>query len=150
MTIRPIATVAFFLIMNSMVTSCSKDDKTVSPGLNAAQVKTIIIVDTWKVSHYDEAGIDHTSDFSGYAFTFNTDKTLVGTDSSATKNGTWDATAESGLVKIPIDFTPTETTGPFESISDDWFVMTASNTEITLKHTSGDDGSIDLLTFEKI
>jgi hypothetical protein len=142
-----IATIMLFTI-SSVTTSCSKDDKTVAPGITVAEVTTIITASTWNVTHYDEAGIDHTSDFSGYAFAFNADKTLVATETTLTKNGTWNSTSESGKVKITIDFTATETKGSFESISEDWKVLTAVDSEITLQHIS-DDKSIDLLTITK-
>jgi hypothetical protein len=49
-----------------------------------------------------------------------------------------------------MDLTFGATDGPFESITDDWDVLSASSSKIELKHTSGGDGSIDYLTFEKI
>ncbi len=135
------------LFVVAALVSCSKDDKTTATGITEAQVNTIIVDGTWDVSSYSEAGVDQSSDFSGYAFDFNADGSLVATG-PATKTGTWDSTTDSGKVKIPIAFA-SETDGPFESISDDWFVLTATNQKIELKHVSGGDGSIDLLTFEK-
>ena len=134
--------------MSSIMISCSKDDKTVATGITVAEVTTIITASTWSVTLYDEAGIDHTSDFSGYTFAFNADKTLVATETVLTKNGTWNSTSESGKVKIAIDFTATETKGAFESISEDWKVLSATDSEIALQHIS-DDESIDLLTITK-
>ena len=138
----------FFIAISFVTISCSKDDKTVAPGITTAEVNTIITSGTWAVTVYDEAGIDHTADFSGYAFAFNADKTLVATETVLTKNGTWNSTSESGKVKITIDFTATETKGAFESISEDWKVLTATDSEISLEHIS-DDKSIDLLTITK-
>lgn len=138
----------FFIAISCVTISCSKDDKTVAPGITTAEVNTMITTGTWAVTHYDEAGIDHTADFSGYAFAYNADKTLVATETVLTKNGTWNSTSESGKVKITIDFTATETKGAFESISEDWKVLTATDSEISLEHIS-DDKSIDLLTITK-
>jgi hypothetical protein len=143
-----IISAVFFITIYSVILSCSKDEKTVATGITAAEVNTIITSGTWTVTHYDEAGIDHTSDFSGYAFAFNADKTLVATETVLTKNGTWKSTTESGKVKIDMDFTVTETKGAFESISQDWKVLTAVDSEISLEHIS-DDSSIDLLTITK-
>jgi hypothetical protein len=143
-----IISAVFFIAISSVITSCSKDDKTVATGITAAEVNTMITSGTWTVTDYNEAGIDHTSDFSGYAFAFNADKTLVASEIVLTKNGTWNTTTESGKVKIAIDFTATETKGAFESISEDWKVLTAVDSEISLEHIS-DDKSIDLLTITK-
>ena len=138
---------AITLFFATVIVSCSKDDKTVATGITAAQVNTLITDGTWDVSLYSEGGIDQTSDFLGYEFAFIADGSLVVTG-PAEKTGTWNSTTESGKVKIPIAF-ETETDGPFESISDDWFVLTATNQKIELEHISGGDGSIDHLTFEK-
>ncbi len=131
-------------------TSCSKDDKTVATGITAAQVNNNTATGNWQVTLYNENGSVDTSDFSGYAFVFNADGTLVATNTPTVKNGTWVAAPDSGAVKFTIDFTATEADGPFESISEDWTVLNSSTTKIELKHVSGGDGSIDLLTFEKI
>ena len=138
---------AITLFFATVILSCSKDDKTTATGITAAQVNTLITDGTWDVSLYSEGGIDQTSDFSGYEFAFIADGSLVVTG-PAEKIGTWNSTTDSGKVKIPIAF-ETETDGPFESISDDWFVLTATNQKIELEHISGGDGSIDHLTFEK-
>ena len=101
----------FFITVSLIITSCSKDDKTVASGITAAEVITMITSGNWTVTHYNEAGIDHTSDFSGYAFAFNADKNLVASETVLIKNGTWNSTTESGKVKITLDFTLTETKG---------------------------------------
>ena len=129
------------------VVACSKDDKTVAPGITAAQVNTIITEDSWKVTSYSEAGNDATSNFSNFTFTFNPEGVLTATGAK-TKVGTWSSTTNSGLVIIPIAFT-SEVDGPFKSITEEWSVLTCTNLKLELKHTSGDDGSIDLLSFEK-
>jgi hypothetical protein len=51
-------------------------------------------------------------------------------------------------IKIIIDF-EAETYGSFVSISDEWMVLTNTNSKIELKNISDDD-SINLLTFKKI
>ena len=48
-----------------------------------------------------------------------------------------------------MDISFTATSGHFESISEDWRVLSSTASKIELKHISGGDGSIDLLTFEK-
>jgi hypothetical protein len=130
------------------VIGCSKDDKTVAPGITAAQVNTIITEGSWKVTSYTEAGTDEASNFSSYTFSFSPEGVLTATGVK-TKVGTWNSTTDSGLVIIPIAFA-SEVDGPFEAITEDWSVLTCTDLKLELKHTSGDDGSIDLLSFEKI
>lgn len=130
--------------------SCSEDDdSSAAPGITAAQVNTLIVDGNWRVTLYDESGVNQTSDYSGYSFDFNADGSVVATSGGTIKTGTWTTTPDSGSIKMPILF-PLETDGPFESISEDWRVLTVNNTKLELEHISGGDGSIDLLTFEKI
>ena len=55
--------------------------------------------------------------------------------------------SDSGSTKFDITFP--DANGPFEEITEDWRVLSSSTTKLELKHVSGGDGSIDLLTFEK-
>ena len=130
------------------VIGCSKDDKTVAPGLTAAQVNTFITEGSWEVTSYTEAGTDETTNYSSYTFSFGSKGVLTATGAK-TKVGTWSSTTDSGLVIIPIAF-ESEVDGPFEAITEDWIVLTCTNLKLELKHTSGDDGSVDLLSFEKM
>jgi hypothetical protein len=148
-SIRFTAIIALLFLLSNTSQSCSKDDKTIAQGITAAQVNNIITVGTWNVTLYDEAGTIETTDFTGYSFVFNVKGTLVATNTPTIKEGTWNSTTESGYVKIPINFVE-ETKGSFKSISEDWIVLTVVDSKIELKHTSSEDGSIDLLTFEKI
>ncbi len=62
-------------------------------------------------------------------------------------NGTWTTGTDDSTPKFIINFSATN--GPFEEISEDWQILNASATRVELKHVSGGDGSIDMLTFEK-
>jgi hypothetical protein len=130
------------------VLGCSKDDKTFAPGITAAQVNTIITEGSWKVTSYTATGIDETSSFSSFTFSFSPEGVLLAAGVRA-KVGTWNSSTDKGLVIIPVAF-PSEINGPFEAITEDWSVLTCTNLKVELKHTSEDDGSIDLLSFEKM
>jgi len=136
------------LFIFGLTASCSKDNKTVAPGITAAQVNTLITNGTWKVAVYKQAGIDQAPYFAGDIFAFGADGKISVTGTE-TRSGTWSSAADLGLIKIPIAFID-KTNGPFKFISTDWKVLTVSDLKIEVKHTNADDGSIDLLTFEKI
>jgi hypothetical protein len=144
---RIIALSVIFLSVVFLSVGCTKDDKTVAQGITASEVNSIIIEGTWNVTLHNEAGTDNTSDFSGAIFDFNSEGPLLVTG-TFDKNGTWNSTTDSGLVKITIAFLK-ETKGALASISKDWFVLNASNAKIELKHVSSEDESISLLTIEK-
>ena len=141
----PLLAVVFMLNVASM---CSSDDNSSSASTTTTQVQNAATSGTWHVTLYNEDGSVQTSDYSGYNFSFNSDGSLAAVKSgSTTQTGTWNTLSDSGSVKMNIGFTAPD--GPFESISEDWRVLSASTSKIELKHTSGGDGSIDLLTFEK-
>ncbi len=143
--------VVFSLFFLLSLPSCSSSDSNSSDtatGITMAEVNTIITEGNWIVTIFDEDSVLRTSEFSGYSFNFNVNGSLIASLSGDDKIGTWSSTTDSGKVKIPIAFA-TETDGPFESISEDWIVLTASNTKIELRHVSSEDESITLLTIEK-
>lgn len=140
--------VVMFLLATAAL-GCSNDDNGNSaPGITDAQVRTAITDGLWRVTLYDEGGVIQTSDYSGYSFDFNADGSMTATNGSSNKTGTWNSGPDSGSIKLTITFTDSD--GPFESISEDWRVLTSTSSKIELKHVSGGDGSTDLLTFEKI
>ena len=99
----------------------------------------------WVVSSYKERGTDHTSFFSGYVFDFNENSTLIVAKGSASYTGTWNELTDSGKKKLDLYIAANSY---FEEISDDWDIISKSNTLIELQHTSGGDGHQDFLTFK--
>ncbi len=142
----PILAMLFMLNVASM---CSSDDdnSTSDDSSSPTQVQNNISSGTWRVTLYNENGSVQTSNFNGYNFSFNSDTSLSATNGSTTQTGDWSTYSDSGYTKMDISFTATS--GHFESISEDWRVLSSTASKIELKHISGGDGSIDLLTFEK-
>jgi hypothetical protein len=127
---------------------CSSDDDSLDD--NSPPVATIInntTTGTWRVILFNENGIIKTSNYSDYNFSINSDESIVAVNGSTTKTGTWSIYTDSGYSKFGILFP--DINGPFEEISEDWRVLSSTTTKLELKHISGGDGSIDLLTFEK-
>ncbi|MGL2963301.1 hypothetical protein ACSVH2_05730 [Flavobacterium sp. RSB2_4_14] len=137
----------FCLFMLNVASMCSSDDDNSSNNPGTGTVTDNVTTGTWRVTSFQEDGTNNTSQFTGYAFSINTNGSMVAVNGSVTKTGTWSTYLDSGLTKFDIMFP--DTSGPFESISEDWRVLSSTATKLELKHISGGDGSIDLLTFEK-
>jgi len=138
----------FCLFMLNVASMCSSDNG--SSDDNSPPVGTIIdntTSGTWRVTLFQEDSSNQTNNFSGYNFSINSDGTIVAINGSTTKTGTWSSYTDSGYSKFDILFP--DTNGPFEEISEDWRVLSSTTTRLELKHVSGGNGSIDLLTFEK-
>ena len=143
------------------ITSCTSDDDnsdTTSNDAQIAQVETTVEDGTWRITNFVDSGQNETSDFTGYAFTFATDGTLIASNNANTIEGTWSITDDSGSSDDSssdddIDFNiffPVSDSSDFEDLNDDWDIVTTSATKIELIDVSGGNGGTDLLTFEKI
>ena len=138
-----------FVSISLLSLSCSNDGNTSNTNSeNVAQLQDAIIQGTWKITRFIEDGVNQTSNFNGFNFTFNTNGTVLATNGSNPVNGTWSTSvSSSGTPKFVLNFNISN--GPFDEISEDWNIESVSSTLIDLKHVSGGDGSIDLLLFIK-
>jgi hypothetical protein len=141
----PILVLIFMFNVASMCSS--DDDNSNSSSSNPTQVNTNATSGTWRVTLFSENGSTQTSNYSGYVFTFASGGDLTAINGSTTQSGVWETYSDSGYTKFDILFSTSN--GSFASISEDWRVLSSSSSKIELKHVSGGDGSIDLLTFEK-
>lgn len=134
--------------MLNVASMCSSDDDSSDDNSpSTSNVNTNVTSGTWRVTLFQEDGTNQTSNFNGYDFSINSNGTMVAVNGSTTKNGNWSTYSDSGTTKFDIVFL--DNNGPFEEISEDWRVLSSSASKLELKHVSGGDGSIDLLTFEK-
>lgn len=134
--------------MLNVASMCSSDDDSSDDNSpSTSNVNTNVTSGTWRVTLFQEDGTNQTSNFNGYDFSINSNGTIVAVNGSTTKNGNWSTYSDSGTTKFDIVFL--DNNGPFEEISEDWRVLASTTTKLELKHVSGGDGSVDLLTFEK-
>ena len=142
-------TILALVSMSLLSLSCSNDGNTSDTNSeNVAQLQDAIIQGTWKITRFIEDGVNQTSNFNGFNFTFNTNGTVLATNGSNPVNGTWTTSvSSSGTPKFVLNFNISN--GPFDEISEDWNIESVSSILIDLKHVSGGDGSIDLLLFTK-
>jgi hypothetical protein len=128
------------------MTSCSSDDDASNnPSIN--QVNANVSSGTWRVILFSEDGVNHTSDFAGYNFLFASNNLMSAENESTTVEGTWITGTDDSNPKMILSFDVFA--GPFEEISEDWRILSSTSTKLELRHVSGGDGSIDLLTFQK-
>lgn len=143
-------------IYTGLAMSCNKDDDnnqqqntTVEQTINTAQSGT------WKVTYFFDSDQDETDHFTGYAFTFNENGSLAAIKGSTTITGTWSVTdsnsSDDDGGSSGADFNIFFASPPdFEDLSDDWDIISVSNSKIELTDVSGGNGGTDFLTFERI
>lgn len=146
-----------FILWLFSLTACTNDDDTMPSNSNnstsiQSQIHSSVQDGSWRVSQFSEDGQVETAHFAGYAFTFNTDGSLLASNQTNNYTGTWslrDNNSSDDSVN-DIDFNIFfNLTNNFEDLNDDWDVISNSETKIELKDISGGNGGIDLLTFEK-
>lgn len=114
--------------------------------VDTSNTSEIVTSGSWRVTLFTDSGNDETSDFSGYTFSFNDNGTISAVKNGLTQNGTWSVNTSSN--KFNIDLGPkVDTNKPLGELTDDWKILSSSNTEIRL----GDDNttSNEFLTFTK-
>ena len=144
---KSILPIALFIVT---LTSCNKS-KTQN------NIQDDIQQGTWVVSSYIDNGNDETMDFTAFRFTFNQDGSLQVMDlSSSSTNqfpGQWSITdSNSNDDSIDdLDFNVTFNVGnKLDDLTDDWDIVSQSETEIKLVDVSGGNGGTDYVTFTKI
>jgi hypothetical protein len=145
---KTISFVLLGLLMSFSISSCSNNDD--DDGQNNGSTSGVVVDGTWKVTLFQEDNVNQTNHFNGYAFDFNSNGVLTATNDNHTQTGIWNNGGDDSGNKLNIDFLAAPDDSPFEEISEDWRIESKTTSKIELKHLSGGDGSIDLLTFEKL
>lgn len=132
--------------------SCITDNDSVS---KIEQVENNVQAGDWKISYFNDSGVDETSNFSGYSFTFQTDGSLIAHNVSNTYTGTWSITNsdinDDSSSPNDLDFNIFfNLTNLFSELNEDWDIVSYSSTKVELMHVSGGNGGTDYLTFVKI
>lgn len=139
-TISLFSTILVVLLLNS---SCSKSGS--SSLVN--NVTPIVTKGTWQVFLFSEKGVNETTDFSGYSFTFQTDgKLMVQKGGATVKQGNWTEDNSSGKLIITLGVKD-NTNKPLGQLTDDWFLTSKSDTKISL--TDDNPARNEILEFTK-
>lgn len=126
---------------------------------NQKQITKVSTDGTWMISSYIDDGNDETNDYTSYRFEFLEDGTLNATDllssSSTPYIGSWSITdsnsSDDDDSLDDLDFNISFSSNSLlEDLSDDWDIISFSDTEIKLIDVSGGNGGTDYLTLSKI
>ncbi|WP_297705419.1 hypothetical protein [uncultured Eudoraea sp.] len=145
--------------------SCSSDN---SDDVNAAnimadiqEISDLVSTGTWTITNFIDSGSDETTNFTGYGFSFNSDGNLVADNGSITIDGTWSVTDDSSNDDSNDDSSNDDSSDDidfniffaspsnFNELSEDWDIVSRTNSRIELIHISGGNGGTDTLTFEQ-
>ncbi len=116
--------------------SCKKD--------NSPSLKNSLEFNTWKITAYNDSGIDELYYFSSYTLSFR-GGSVVASNYSTNVSGAYELINNDSLNKLVLNF---GTTLPFNELNDDWTIKEYSDLKISMENVSG-TGDIDLLVFEK-
>lgn len=149
----PVLSLVFMLNVASM---CSDDDDNyvVPTPTNVQQTQVINTVSsgTWRITYYNDSGSDETTNFNGFNFTFGTNNVLTASGNGVSYTGTWSVTDSNSNddtindLDFNIAFSAPDN---FLELSDDWDIVSRTDTKIELIDVSGGNGGTDYLTFEK-
>ena len=145
-----------FFIYTGLAMSCDKDDdNTQQQESTAQQTQNTAQSGSWKITYFFDSDQNETNHFNGYTFTFKENGSLVAVNGSTTITGTWSVTdsnsSDDDGGSSNTDFNIFFASPPdFEELSDDWDIISVTNSKIELTDVSGGNGGTDFLTFEKI
>ncbi|PHS68100.1 MAG: hypothetical protein COB12_01995 [Flavobacterium sp.] len=145
-----------FTVLITVISCSTTDDNNVddsSSGDNstANQIENTAQTGTWRITYFYDSDHEETNSFSGYNFTFNSDGSLIAVNGNTTITGSWSITDSSSSSSDDDHHFNIFFASPndFEELSDDWEIISTSDTKIKLTDVSGGNGGIDFLTFEK-
>ena len=137
----------FFLNTASM---CSSDDS--SSTTNQTNLVNTATSGTWRITSYVDSDVVETNKFIGYNFTFSQNGTLTAVGNGQSYSGTWSVTDSNSNDDTidDLDFNIAfSSPADFFDLTDDWDIVSRTDTKIVLIDISGGSGGTDYLTFEK-
>lgn len=133
-----------------LLASCSKWSN------SQKQINKTALDGTWIISSYIDDGDDQTNDFSTFRLDFLEDGILNGTDLLSSNSnpyvGSWSITDSNSNDDSldDLDFNMNFSVGnKLDDLSDDWDIISYTDTEIKLIDISGGGGGTDYLTLTK-
>lgn len=150
LSLIPLLSLIFILNVASM---CSNDDDT-NNSANPTPVINTVTSGTWRITFYEDSGVNETYHFTGYNFTFGSANVLTATNGTNTYTGSWSVTNDDSNDDSPsndLDFNIlfSSPANFADELSDDWDILSRTDTKIELVDVSGGNGGTDYLTLEK-
>lgn len=136
----------------AVLASCSDDDSGNRNTITEQELSNTVKNGTWRITNFQDNGVDKTGDFTGYNFTFNDDNTVTATNGVNSYNGVWtveadDSDDDNNPNNNP-DFNLTfGTPAAFAELTEDWDPIERTGNKIRLQ--DDDDDGTDYLTFER-
>lgn len=139
------------IIISSIIAfiSCSSKDDAGNVVTNEFErITTILPQGTWKITKLLDNTDDYTMDFESFVFTFNEDGTVAGENDLFTEVGNWlyRSTSQDGEQLI-LEFNDVT---PFAEITDDWTIVSVTNSQIELNDYGDIEGTTNFLVFTKL
>jgi hypothetical protein len=142
--------ILFILSICFSIASCSSDDENDNPNETLQNtIENDTQSGTWRITKFIDSGIDETSEFSNYNFTFNSTGVLNASNGTNSFNGTWNILSDGSDLndlELNIFF---NLMNDFDDLSDDWDFISQTSTKIELIDISGGGEPDDVLTFER-
>lgn len=137
----------------SLMLSCSndEDDNPLDPVQAVSDIQTHVVEGDWMISSYVDSGVDETSDYAAFTFTFTAEGVVTASSSAEMLTGAW-IVDEDDSSDSDVDFTlifGVPDTHDFDDLNDDWDVVSYTSTMISLRDVSGGSGEIDTLIFTR-
>ncbi len=140
------------LIFAGIFSACTKDDVNNIP--EAQEIRITVQSGNWRLTKMIDSGIDETTDFTGYIFTFSENGILTAVRENNTQTGRWsvinerDSDDSKDDIEFNISFAVPET-NDFDELNDDWDIISISETTIELIDRDDDGEPSDFLTFQR-
>jgi hypothetical protein len=142
-----------FIFMLNVASMCSDDDNS-NTSADPTPVINTVSSGTWRITLYEDNGVNETNNYANYIFTFNSNGVLTAANSTS-YNGTWSVTASNSNddsqddLDFNIAFLAPAPNAFTDDLTDDWDIVSYTATRIQLIDVSGGNGGTDYLTFEK-
>jgi len=146
----------YVLLALSIFSACDDSDDDNRSNGDVEKVENIAMNGLWRITYFFDTDKEETDNFNGYTFDFNNGNVLTATNGSNTYSGTWSVTDDGSGDDNNDDFDDIDfnigfsNPDDFEELTEDWEIISLSNTKMELRHISGGNGGTDLLTLERI
>lgn len=142
------------LFMLNVASMCSNDDDSSNNSQDPTPVINTVSDGTWRVTLYEDDGVDETYHFTGYNFTFGASNVLTASNGTNTYTGSWsvtnsDSNDDSSSSDLDFNIMFSSPTVFADELTDDWDIVSYTDVKIQLIDVSGGNGGTDYLTFEK-
>ncbi|MBL6447691.1 hypothetical protein JMN32_15340 [Fulvivirga sp. 29W222] len=135
-------------IIESSIDDCDEDDDNDynDDDVDDSGLLAVLSGSTWEVTYFFTT-TDQTSAFEGFQFILQADGSATLTDGSTTYEGSWEASGDSGMLQIELDF---DGLPLLDEVGNSWKVVQYSDTQIELESVEPNDGVTAKMTLQRV